>query len=239
MGSLGAGHYFTGRGARCLAMTEIKLRRTPHSALSIPHLNGSFPVFSLGLTIGGSGVFDLPGLAGCEILVSMNGATHLKTACLMCALLMVLLAVASGCHKPSTRLEPQIQFLEDLEMNLPTPQDAVPKLIENNWFGRGVDLEILMAEGSRERSVFKTACREYGLYGVMIESDRNEIAQTQKHYQDYVQIGGYEDKDTQRIAADLKKETDEDNAKELREYQNVKDAIKEAIAILEKIQSNE
>jgi len=24
-------HYFTGRGARCLAMTEIKLGRTPHS----------------------------------------------------------------------------------------------------------------------------------------------------------------------------------------------------------------
>src|ERR1035441_2483936 len=31
MGSLGAGHYFTGRGARCLAKTEIKLGRTPHS----------------------------------------------------------------------------------------------------------------------------------------------------------------------------------------------------------------
>ena len=28
--------------------------RTPHSALSIPHLNGSFPEFSLGWTIGGS-----------------------------------------------------------------------------------------------------------------------------------------------------------------------------------------
>ena len=40
------------RSARCLAMTEIKLGRTPHSALSIPHLNGSFPVFILGWTIG-------------------------------------------------------------------------------------------------------------------------------------------------------------------------------------------
>ena len=49
-------HYFTGRGARCLAMTEIKLGRTPHSALSIPHLNGSFPVFILGWTIGAIGV---------------------------------------------------------------------------------------------------------------------------------------------------------------------------------------
>jgi len=44
------------RGARCLAMTEIKLWRTPHSAFSIPHLNGSFPVFSLEWTIGGNGV---------------------------------------------------------------------------------------------------------------------------------------------------------------------------------------
>jgi hypothetical protein len=52
MGSLGAGHYFTGRGARGWAMTEIKLGRTPHSALSIPHLNGSFPVSILGWTIG-------------------------------------------------------------------------------------------------------------------------------------------------------------------------------------------
>jgi len=33
-------------------MTEIKLGRTPHSALPIPHLNGSFPVFILGWTIG-------------------------------------------------------------------------------------------------------------------------------------------------------------------------------------------
>jgi hypothetical protein len=33
-------------------MTEIKLGRAPHSALSIPHLNGSFPVFILGWTIG-------------------------------------------------------------------------------------------------------------------------------------------------------------------------------------------
>jgi hypothetical protein len=44
------------RGARGLAMTEIKLWRTPHSAFSIPHLNGSFPVFSLEWTIGGNGV---------------------------------------------------------------------------------------------------------------------------------------------------------------------------------------
>jgi hypothetical protein len=49
-------HYFTGQGARGWAMTEIKLGRTPHSALSIPHLNGSFPVFTLGLTIGAFGV---------------------------------------------------------------------------------------------------------------------------------------------------------------------------------------
>jgi hypothetical protein len=34
--------------ARGWAMTEIKLGRTPHSALSIPHLNGSFPEFILG-----------------------------------------------------------------------------------------------------------------------------------------------------------------------------------------------
>jgi hypothetical protein len=42
--------------ARSLAMTEIKLGRTPHSALSIPHLNGSFPEFILGWTIGAIGV---------------------------------------------------------------------------------------------------------------------------------------------------------------------------------------
>jgi hypothetical protein len=59
MGSLGAGHYFTGRGARCLAMTEIKLGRTPHSALSIPHLNGSFPEFILGWTTGANLVLTL------------------------------------------------------------------------------------------------------------------------------------------------------------------------------------
>jgi len=61
-------------GARGLAMTEIKLGRTPHSlprrsnsprrnavktgaktgALSIPHLNGSFPEFILRWMIGGS-----------------------------------------------------------------------------------------------------------------------------------------------------------------------------------------
>jgi hypothetical protein len=43
-------------GARSLAKTEIKLRRIPHSALSIPHLNGSFPVFILGWTMGAKGV---------------------------------------------------------------------------------------------------------------------------------------------------------------------------------------
>jgi hypothetical protein len=37
-------------------MTEIKLGRIPHSALSIPHLNGSFPEFILGWTIGAIGV---------------------------------------------------------------------------------------------------------------------------------------------------------------------------------------
>ena len=37
----------TGRGARGWAMMEIKLGRIPHSALSIPHLNGSFPVRAL------------------------------------------------------------------------------------------------------------------------------------------------------------------------------------------------
>jgi len=37
-------------------MTEIKLGRTPHSALSIPHLNASFPVFILKWTIGAFGV---------------------------------------------------------------------------------------------------------------------------------------------------------------------------------------
>jgi hypothetical protein len=42
-------------GARSLAMTEIKLGRIPHSALSIPHLNGSFPEFILGWTIGAIG----------------------------------------------------------------------------------------------------------------------------------------------------------------------------------------
>jgi hypothetical protein len=30
-------------------MTEIKLGRTPHSDLSIPHLNGSFPEFIFGI----------------------------------------------------------------------------------------------------------------------------------------------------------------------------------------------
>jgi hypothetical protein len=32
-------------GGYTFRMTEIKLGRTPHFALSIPHLNGSFPVF--------------------------------------------------------------------------------------------------------------------------------------------------------------------------------------------------
>jgi hypothetical protein len=32
----------SGRGARSLAMTEIKLGRIPHSALAIPRLNGNF-----------------------------------------------------------------------------------------------------------------------------------------------------------------------------------------------------
>ena len=51
----------------------------------------------------------------------MNGATHFKTACKRCALIFALLAVVSGCHKPSTRLEPQIQFCEDIELGkLPT-----------------------------------------------------------------------------------------------------------------------
>jgi len=45
MGSLGAGHYFAGRGARCLAMMEIKLGRIPHSI-------GSFPAFILGWRTG-------------------------------------------------------------------------------------------------------------------------------------------------------------------------------------------
>jgi hypothetical protein len=45
MGSLGAGHYFTGRGARCWAKTEIKLGR-------IPHLSGSFSAFILGWRTG-------------------------------------------------------------------------------------------------------------------------------------------------------------------------------------------
>jgi hypothetical protein len=43
------------RGARGWAMTEIKLGRTPHSAFQIPHLNGSFPEFILGWTIGAFG----------------------------------------------------------------------------------------------------------------------------------------------------------------------------------------
>lgn len=46
----------------------------------------------------------------------MNGTRHFKTARTWCALLLVLLALASGCHKPSTRLEPQIQFCEDIEL---------------------------------------------------------------------------------------------------------------------------
>jgi len=37
-------------------MTEIKLGRTPHSALPIPHLNGSFPVFILEWTNVGKAV---------------------------------------------------------------------------------------------------------------------------------------------------------------------------------------
>ena len=53
---------------------------------------------------------------GCEILIAMNGARHFKTACKWCALLLVFMALASGCHKPSTRLEPQIQFCEDIEL---------------------------------------------------------------------------------------------------------------------------
>src|ERR1019366_2198639 len=46
------GRRVTWRRALCWAMTEIKLGRIPHSALSIPHLNGSFPVLILGWTIG-------------------------------------------------------------------------------------------------------------------------------------------------------------------------------------------
>jgi len=46
----------------------------------------------------------------------MNGERHFTTACKWCALLLVLLAMASGCHKPSTRLNPQIQFCEDIEL---------------------------------------------------------------------------------------------------------------------------
>jgi len=49
MESLDGGHYFTGRGARCLAMTEIKLRRTPQSALSIPHLKRLFSGIQFGI----------------------------------------------------------------------------------------------------------------------------------------------------------------------------------------------
>ena len=65
----------------------------------------------------------LPMLAGFEILMAMSGERHFKTACTRCALLLVLMALASGCHKPSTRLEPQIQFCEEVELGcLPEPQ---------------------------------------------------------------------------------------------------------------------
>jgi len=48
-------------------MTEIKLGRVPHSALAIPHLNGSFPVFSLGWTIGAKrGDDNSPAIYGWE-----------------------------------------------------------------------------------------------------------------------------------------------------------------------------
>ncbi len=46
---------WTGRFTRCgwdSRAPNAVARHTPHSALSIPHLNGSFPVFSLGWTIG-------------------------------------------------------------------------------------------------------------------------------------------------------------------------------------------
>ena len=47
-------------GARSLAKTEIRLGRTPHSALSIPHLNGSFHEFILGWTTGRKAAVNAP-----------------------------------------------------------------------------------------------------------------------------------------------------------------------------------
>jgi hypothetical protein len=53
-------------------MTEIKWGRTPHSAISIPHLNGSFPVFILGWTIGAIGM-------ECDGMTSLSSTRHVAS----------------------------------------------------------------------------------------------------------------------------------------------------------------
>ena len=153
-------------------------------------------------------------------------------------LTIVLSVFVDGCHKPSTRLQKQIQFCQDVELNLPQPQDADPKLILDTYINMGTDLKLNFSKDSREYQVFNSFLGEYDSYSIMLSYNRKRIEFYQGLYQTEVHNYGYGNVATGR-AADLKKETDKDSAEESQEYQLVKDKAKEAEEILEKIQVNE
>lgn len=155
-------------------------------------------------------------------------------------LAMILLTVA-GCHKPSTRLQAQINFCENVVLDLHPPGDLSLLPADDdveNLEAAGTDLKLKLSKNSREYQVFGSALDEYNSYVAMIKTDRYWIDYYRKAYKAEVQNHG-SGSASDALAANLKNATAEDNAQVLQEYQFVKDKTKEAKEILEKIQANE
>lgn len=150
----------------------------------------------------------------------MIEAAYFKTICKRFATLFVLLALASGCHKPSTRLNPQIQFCEDILLNLPAPDDVDPGHMQAVRLDKGLPLQEALPKGSREYNAFKSACDTYDGYWIEVNSDRKTI-----HI-----FEGDPDRDK-----DIKEYKDKMQAG----YQATKEAFRDAAEILRQIQANE
>jgi hypothetical protein len=157
-------------------------------------------------------------------------------------ILAMILLVVAGCHKPSTRLQAQINFCENVVLDLHPPGDLSLLPADDadveNMVSAATDLKLKLSKNSREYQVFGSVLDEYDSYETMIKTDRYWIDYYRKAYKAEVQDHG-SGSASDALAANLKNATVEDNAQVLQEYQFVKDKAKEAEEILEKIQANE
>lgn len=180
--------------------------------------------------------------AGSKVNIVKQDRPQDKTFMKCAALFITLAVVISGCHKPSTRLQAQINFCENVVLNLHPPGDLSLLPADDsdleNMMAAGTDLKAKLSKNSREYQVFGSVLDEYDSYTNMINIDRYWIDYYRKSYQTEMQNHG-SGSAADAYAANLKRATVEDNAFALQEYQFVKDKAKEADEILEKIQANE